>query len=158
MFSAGGLWYVMAGPCCCFCYAGSSAYVWVALSPLGPYVLQMVRTIEYTSILLSTPPHGSHTPCCPCTPLMLQSPNTNVIAWNATAGQYATKSQQFSVAAVPTLTGTVPMYIGQRFGSADDGLKCHDYQVGCPSVKLHPVCNVSIVTPGPSNSSGRLSM
>ena len=63
---------------------------------------------------------------------ILQSPNNNVIAWNATANQYATKSQQFSVAALPTVNGTLPMYIGQRFGSAVDGLKCHDFQYWAP--------------------------
>ena len=47
---------------------------------------------------------------------------------------YLTGAQQFSVAAIPRASGgePIPMYIGQRFGSADDGLKCHDYQYFSP--------------------------
>ena len=43
---------------------------------------------------------------------------------------YLTGAQQFSVAAIPLFKGgePLPVYVGQRFGSADDGLKCHDYQ------------------------------
>ena len=50
--------------------------------------------------------------------------------------QYLTGAQQFSVAQVPLWGGgePMPMYIGQRFGSADDGLKCHDYQYWSPMV------------------------
>ena len=46
--------------------------------------------------------------------------------------EYLTGAQQFSVAALPTTSGVVPMYIGQRFGSAPDGLKCHDFQYWAP--------------------------
>lgn len=47
---------------------------------------------------------------------------------------YLTGAQQFSVAQVPLFAGgePVPVYVGQRFGSADDGLKCHDYQYWAP--------------------------
>jgi hypothetical protein len=54
----------------------------------------------------------------------------NVIPFNKSSGMYLTGAQQFSVAQIPRFGGgePLPMYIGQRFGSADDGLKCHDYQ------------------------------
>lgn len=97
IFEHQGLWFVMAGTCCCFCHAGANAFTWVAKSPLGPY--------QYVG---------------------------DLIGFNATAGTYDTQAQQFSVAALPTAQGTVPMYIGQRFGSARDGLKCHDFQYWAP--------------------------
>jgi hypothetical protein len=52
---------------------------------------------------------------------------------------YLTGAQQFSVAAIPLFKGgePLPVYVGQRFGSADDGLKCHDYQYLAP-VNLLP--------------------
>jgi len=56
----------------------------------------------------------------------------DVIAWNATSKHYMTDSQQFSVTPIDTTSGTIPMYIGQRFGSATDGLKCHDFQYWYP--------------------------
>ena len=56
----------------------------------------------------------------------------DLIGWNATAGTYNTQSQQFSVAQLPTPSGPQPLYIGQRFGSALDGLKCHDFQHWVP--------------------------
>ena len=48
--------------------------------------------------------------------------------FNASTHKYMSGAQQFSVAQLLTTSGVVPVYIGQRFGSADDGLKCHDYQ------------------------------
>jgi hypothetical protein len=108
IFSQGGRWYVMAGVCCCFCRDGANAFVWVSSSgPLGPYVLQ-----DGTSSGLMG----------------------NVIPFNASSGRYLTGAQQFSVAAIPLFKGgePLPVYVGQRFGSADDGLKCHDYQYMAP--------------------------
>lgn len=108
IFAQGGRWYVMAGVCCCFCAAGANAFVWVSeAGPLGPYALQNGTA----SGLLG-----------------------NVIPYNATSGKYLTGAQQFSVAAIPLFRGgePLPVYVGQRFGSADDGLKCHDYQYMAP--------------------------
>ena len=98
IFSHDDKWFVMFGACCCFCHAGSNAYVFVSDSPLGPYIYQ-----------------------------------GQVIEFNNSTGQYDTKSQQFSVAAIQNSNGVVqPVYIGQRFGSALDGKKCHDFQYWHP--------------------------
>ena len=107
LFSSGGKWFVMAAVCCCFCHNGANAFVWVADDPLGPYTLQEGSS----SGLLG-----------------------NVIPFNVSTGMYLTGAQQFSVAAIPRASGgePIPMYIGQRFGSAEDGLKCHDYQYFSP--------------------------
>lgn len=58
----------------------------------------------------------------------------DIIGFNSSIGKYLTEAQQFSVAAIPTVDSQVPvpMYIGQRFGSALDGLKCHDFQYWYP--------------------------
>ena len=104
LFKYAGKWYVMAAVCCCFCHNGANAFVWVSdTGPLGTYVLQN----STSSGLLG-----------------------NVIPFNHSSGMYLTGAQQFSVAQVPLFKAgePLPMYIGQRFGSADDGLKCHDYQ------------------------------
>ena len=108
IFAQGGRWFVMAGVCCCFCHNGANAFVWVSESgPLGPYALM----------------NGSSSGLI-----------GNVIPFNASSGMYLTGAQQFSVAAVPLFAGgePLPVYVGQRFGSADDGLKCHDYQYLAP--------------------------
>ena len=108
IFQAGGKWVVMAGVCCCFCAKGANAFVWISDSgPLGPYILQN----SSASGLLG-----------------------NVIPFNVSTGAYLTGAQQFSVAKIPLFRGgePQPVYIGQRFGSADDGLKCHDYQYWAP--------------------------
>jgi hypothetical protein len=98
----------MAGVCCCFCHAGANAFVWVSKSgPLGPYAIQNI-----------TGPSGLI---------------GNIVPFNTSSGMYVTGAQQFSVAPIPLSNGiVVPMYIEQRFGSADDGLKCHDYQTWAP--------------------------
>jgi hypothetical protein len=40
MFKRQGLYYILAGPMCCFCYQGSGIRVYTATSPLGPYTYQ----------------------------------------------------------------------------------------------------------------------
>jgi len=37
MFKREGMYYVMFGPCCCFCKEGSDVDVFVSTSPIGPY-------------------------------------------------------------------------------------------------------------------------
>ena len=57
----------------------------------------------------------------------------DIIPWNANKNMFETEAQQFGVAPLYTEShGVVPMYIGQRAGSADDGLKCNDYQYWHP--------------------------
>lgn len=88
---------------------GANAFVWVSDNgPLGNYSLQ--NTSDAMGLL------------------------GNVIPFNKSSGMYLTGAQQFSVAQIPRFGGgePLPMYIGQRFGSADDGLKCHDYQYWAP--------------------------
>ena len=108
IFKSRGRWYVMAGVCCCFCADGANAFVWVSEDgPLGTYRLQNSTSSELLG---------------------------NVVPFNTTSGKYLTGAQQFSVAALPLYAGgePLPVYVGQRFGSADDGLKCHDYQYLAP--------------------------
>jgi len=40
LFKRKGLYYLLAGPMCCFCYQGSGIRVYTATSPLGPYTYQ----------------------------------------------------------------------------------------------------------------------
>ena len=56
----------------------------------------------------------------------------DIVPWNAEKNMFETGAQQFGVAPLYTKSGVVPMYIGQRVGSADDGLKCHDYSYWHP--------------------------
>jgi len=37
MFKRQNLYYIMYGPCCCFCQAGTGVEFWIASQPLGPY-------------------------------------------------------------------------------------------------------------------------
>ena len=108
IFAVDGRWFVMAAACCCFCHDGANAFVWVSDSgPLGPYNLQN-STSSWGGI-------------------------GDIMPFNKTTGQYLTGAQQFSVAPLTLADGRIlPLYIGQRFGSADDGLKCHDYQYWAP--------------------------
>ena len=41
-FKHQGRFYVMAGKVCCACRGGSNVYVFSALDPLGPYLLQLL--------------------------------------------------------------------------------------------------------------------
>ena len=56
----------------------------------------------------------------------------DVVPWNATLQQYALRGQQFGIMPVHSARGDVLLYTGQRWGSALDGKKCHDWQYWAP--------------------------
>jgi hypothetical protein len=102
MFKRDGVYYALVGLDCCFCKLGSGVIVFTAASPLGPFT-----------------EHGQ-------------------------VGRYAnktsiTKAQQNFVITVPTTSGAEggpPSYsylwTGDRWQSAPDGLKDHDWQTWLP--------------------------
>ena len=52
----------------------------------------------------------------------------DIIGWNSSTNTFVTGAQQFGVVPLYAADGQViPLYVGQRAGSADDGRKCHDY-------------------------------
>lgn len=88
MFKRDELYYVMIGPCCCFCAEGSDVLVYISSSPLGPYEQQQ-------------------------NPLLLAS------TWHGQTGAV-------------WFTGQDWVIYGDRWQSAPDKIKAHDFSYWAP--------------------------
>lgn len=107
IFERGGRWYIMQGHGCCFCACGDDAQVFESTSgPFGPY------TAANDIINCSTPGHTEGRNC--------GGPETP---------ERGPGAQQFGVFPIPTAGNTTAhLYVGIRFGSAPDGMKCREFQ------------------------------
>jgi beta-xylosidase len=90
MFKRKGLYYIMFGPCCCFCAEGSTLSVFTATSPLGPYHEQQ-------------------------NPVVLQN------TWHGQTGSV-------------WFTGVDYVLYGDRWQSAPDKIKAHDFSYWAPLI------------------------
>jgi hypothetical protein len=103
MFKRGDTYYLTYGDTCCFCKEGSNGRVLTAKHPLGPWQDQLYDIDRRRQ------------------PIEL--------ARGSLVG-----AQSSSIAIVPTIDAggnvtTTYLYVGDRWGSAPDGLKSHDFQV-----------------------------
>jgi len=107
IFERDGTWYIMQGHGCCFCFCGDDAQVFESKTgPYGPY--------NPTNDLIncSKPDYTVGRNCGgPSTP------------------ERGPGAQQFGVFPIPQADNTTAyLWVGIRYGSAPDGLKCHEYQ------------------------------
>jgi hypothetical protein len=103
LFARGGLFFLLFGPCCCFCAGGSGSSVFTAQHPLGPWT-------DTGQDLNPTDGQGT---------------------------QRAIRAQENFVVTVPTVSAqgtptTTFLYTGDRWASAPDHLKSHDFQYWQP--------------------------
>jgi len=107
IFERDGRWYIMQGHGCCFCKCGDDAQVFESVDgPYGPYAA------KNELINCSLPDYSVGRNC--------GGPETPVRGPGA---------QQFGLFPIPLDDNSVAiLYVGIRFGSAPDGLKCHEYQ------------------------------
>lgn len=108
IFERDGRWYIMQGHGCCFCACGDDAQVFESTNgPFGPY------SATNDLINCSLPDYTQGRNCGgPATPA--RGPG----------------AQQFGVFPIP-LSGSAKvayLWVGIRYGSAPDGMKCHEYQ------------------------------
>jgi hypothetical protein len=102
LFKRGGVYWALVSDSCCYCEQGGLVRAFYAASPLGPYT--------YAGEIAEGPHPGG-----------------------APDGRAATEAQQTAVVAVPDGTGnTAYLWIGDRWQSAPDGLKAHDFTYWVP--------------------------
>jgi hypothetical protein len=129
MFKRGKVYYAIFGHCCCFCAQGSGGYVYTAPAPLGPWALQ-APAAEADVVCAPPPPPppplppaarggGSPTPGQGC-------------LFGGSSEVAVTKSQASYLVQVPTPSGTVFVWAGDRWGQSPDGLKSHEPQFWAP--------------------------
>jgi len=107
MMRRGEMYYAIVASDCCFCAQGSSAIVYTASDPLGPWT----RHNDINSIAASVDEDRE-----------VANSHRRVSA------------QQSFVLEVPQPDGMAYLWGGDRWQSADDGFKSHDYQVWLPLV------------------------
>lgn len=110
MFWRAGIYYLLFDNTCAFCKSGSGVRVYASRSPLGPYDYQ-------NNINISDPQDNNGRSW---TPPGTGRPDATIHA------------QQLGVATIPTHSGTLYMWIGDRWGSTPDQIKGHDFQVWLP--------------------------
>lgn len=110
LFRRRGTYYLLFDNTCAFCKDGSGVRVYRSTSPLGPYTYDNNINIP-----------------------ALQSADGQLWTLPGTGrGNAIVHAQQLGVAEVPTATGTVYMWMGDRWHSTPDNVKGHDFQVWLP--------------------------
>jgi hypothetical protein len=109
LFKRKGIYFLLFDNTCAFCPGGSGAQVFPARSVLGPYVYR--GNINF---------NGSREEGKSWT-----SPGTGRV-------DTIVNAQQTHVAEIPSASGTLFMWMGDRWGSTPDGIKGHDFQVWLP--------------------------
>jgi hypothetical protein len=109
MFKRKGTFYLLFDNTCAFCKNGSGARVYTARSALGPYLYR-------TNINSKDSKEGGASWTSP------GSGRSNTIV----------DAQQTHVAEIPSTSGTLFVWMGDRWGSTPDGIKGHDFQVWLP--------------------------
>lgn len=110
MFRRAGTYYLLFDNTCAFCKSGSGVRVYTSRSPLGPYGYQSNINIS-------------------------DAQETNGRSWTKPGTgrpDAIVHAQQLGVATIPTPSGTLYMWMGDRWGSTPDGVKGHDFQVWLP--------------------------
>ncbi len=109
LFKREGTFYLLFDNTCAFCKNGSGARVYTARSVLGPYLYKSninSKGAKEDGASWTSPGSGRS--------------NTIVDA------------QQTHVAEIPSSSGKLFMWMGDRWGSTPDGIKGHDFQVWVP--------------------------
>lgn len=109
LFKRSGVWYALFDNTCCFCPAGSGARVYTAADPLGPYAYR-----------------GNINRKGPADPREIESVDHDTEP-GAGRSDVIIPAQQRRIAILPTPDGPAHIWIGDRWESADDGIKGHDY-------------------------------
>eukprot|EP00051_Salpingoeca_urceolata_P027193 m.480382 g.480382 ORF g.480382 m.480382 type:complete len:366 (+) comp21810_c0_seq1:160-1257(+) len=107
LFKRKGIYYALFGHCCCFCQAGSGIGVYTSSSPLGPYSAGYNIGCDY---------NGTKGP----------------FGCGVDGGFAITQAQQNCVFQVQTSGGAEWLWTGDRWQSAADKIKAHDFQYWTP--------------------------
>ncbi|MFB3815091.1 MAG: family 43 glycosylhydrolase [Terriglobales bacterium] len=109
LFKRNATYYLLFDNTCAFCPNGSGARVYTAANALGPYLYRSninLKNAKEAGTSWTTPGSGRN---------------------DAILG-----AQQTHVAQIPSASGTLFVWMGDRWGSTPDGLKGHDFQVWAP--------------------------
>ena len=120
LFRRNNLYYTMYGELCAFCRGGSETYVAISTSPLGPFSLapNINRRPDADALVLSTQPNTNKFPRQIKAPII--------------------PAQETWVARIPMSGGPAFIWMADRWESAPDEVKGHDFQFWSPPLKFNP--------------------
>jgi hypothetical protein len=107
MLKHDNLYYLLFDNTCCYCKDGTGVRVYTSVSPMGPFSYRgniNIKSDNTRNLPKTWTSPGTGRPDC------------------------IIKAQGKHVAALPTLSGTIFLWIGDRWGSSLDGIKGHDFQ------------------------------
>jgi hypothetical protein len=136
LFRRNNLYYVLCGPRCAFCPEGSDVMVLISTSPLGPFGKAPninrrpesdAPTVWTQQTLNVAVPEGT----------FVYSNNINY--QNITyQNKPVIPAQQTWIVKIPMAGGPVFIWMADRWRSAPDGIKGHDFQFWSPPLKFNP--------------------
>lgn len=127
MFKRKGIYYILFGPMCCFCYQGSGIRVYTATSPLGTYTFQGDDIACASKGTLAATAHTRADNDGP-----IPTPEQGCLFYG-TDQISTTRAQQNFVVEVQTSGGeTEYVWTGDRWMQSPDGLKGHEPQYWFP--------------------------
>lgn len=140
LFKRQGIYYAVFGACCCYCGGGSPVIVHTATLPLGPYTTQNNIGVSTSGLEAS-----AHTGTSLRRARQQQARDMSRCAVAASHAYVAADAslsltdpvtipaQQTHIAGYPDGTGATQwMWIGDRWQSAPDGIKGHDFTYWSP--------------------------
>ena len=134
LFRRNNLYYALCGPLCPDCPEGSDVHVFISISPLGPFgtAPNINRHPESGAPTVWT--QQTRTVDVPGGKVVL--PLTNKITYQNNAP--VIPAQETWVARIPMSGGPAFIWMADRWQSAPDGIKGHDFQFWSAPLKFNP--------------------
>jgi Glycosyl hydrolases family 43 len=130
MFRRNNIYYVLCGPLCATCPRGSEVQVFTSLSPLGPFSTKPAFNINrFFPGASSSSPAGGVTPTNEIgRDASTQAPPKGWFAFGRESSAPIIPAQETWIAQIPLGGDVAYIWMGDRWGSAPDGLIAHDFQ------------------------------
>jgi hypothetical protein len=127
MFKRNGVYYAVFGMCCCYCQQGSPVTVYTAPAALGPYTQRNAIDATHGACSQTNATYGASRAA-----LNLRRGEENVRKEQLCRRASGIHAQQTDIFPYVSTTGLQFMWMGDRWQSAPDGIKGHDFTFWYP--------------------------
>ncbi len=140
IFRRNTIYYALCGPLCPDCPYGSEVEVFTSSSPLGPFTMKPSSNINHRPDAggITNLPTGNTMSNRPGNGIPMESTQGVALQIHPEHSAPTVPAQQTWVAKIPTAGEPVFIWMGDRWGSAPDGVKGHDFQYWSAPLKFSP--------------------